>query len=64
MLESVPPYVETAIYGYFVLVAAIGCYLHGRYWLAARRTRGRDRDQPAAANVSAEERTDRPRTDG
>ena len=36
MLESVPPLVETAIYGYFLLVAAIGCYLHGRLWISAR----------------------------
>ncbi|SDK44070.1 hypothetical protein [Natronorubrum texcoconense] len=36
MLESVPPLVETVIYGYFLLVAAIGCYLHGRFWVSAR----------------------------
>ncbi|SDQ20785.1 hypothetical protein [Natronobacterium texcoconense] len=38
-LPAVPPAVELAIYGYFVLVAAIGCYLHGRLWFGAR---GRD----------------------
>lgn len=41
MLESVPPLVETAIYGYFVLVATIGCYLHGRFWIGSRN-RNRD----------------------
>ncbi|ELY46867.1 hypothetical protein [Natronorubrum tibetense] len=44
MLESVPPLVETAIYGYFLLVAAIGCYLHGRLWISAR---SRNRDELA-----------------
>lgn len=36
MLESVPHYVEAAIYGYFLLVAAVGCYLHGRLWIGRR----------------------------
>lgn len=36
MLESVPQFVETAIYGYFVLVAALGVYLHGRLWFGRR----------------------------
>lgn len=36
MLESVPAPVEAAIYFYFVVVAAIGCYLHGRLWLSHR----------------------------
>lgn len=44
MLESVPPLVETAIYGYFVLVAAIGCYLHGRLWFGSRNRPDRSDD--------------------
>ncbi|WP_170972314.1 hypothetical protein [Natronorubrum halophilum] len=31
--------VETIIYGYFVVVAALGCYLHGRLWIAYRQNR-------------------------
>ena len=42
MLESVPPYVETAIYCYFAVVAAIGCYLHGRLWFGSRNRRRSD----------------------
>ncbi|MDQ2052351.1 hypothetical protein RBH26_17935 [Natronolimnohabitans sp. A-GB9] len=47
MLETVPYYVEAAIYAYFLLVAAIGCLLYGRVWVAQRRTRERS----AAATV-------------
>ncbi|ADD05676.1 uncharacterized protein Nmag_2107 [Natrialba magadii ATCC 43099] len=35
-MDPVPVYVETAIYGYFLLVCAIGCFLHGRLWLGTR----------------------------
>lgn len=45
MLESVPPFVEAAIYCYFAVVAAIGCYLHGRLRIGARnRTSGASDD--------------------
>ncbi|ELY90198.1 hypothetical protein C483_11838 [Natrialba hulunbeirensis JCM 10989] len=40
-MEPVPVYVETVIYGYFVLVCAIGCYLHGRLRFGSR-TEGRE----------------------
>lgn len=43
MLETVPAPVETAIYTYFVVVAALGCYLHGRLWIAYRQNRERNR---------------------
>ncbi|WP_201294024.1 hypothetical protein [Natronorubrum halalkaliphilum] len=46
MLESVPPVVEAAIYCYFVAVAAIGCYLHGRAWLRYRNRDARIDEQP------------------
>lgn len=39
-LESVPAYVETAIYLYFLVVAGIGCFVHGRLWLGARSGSG------------------------
>ncbi|EMA41872.1 hypothetical protein [Halobiforma nitratireducens] len=48
-VPAVPPAVELAIYGYFVLVAAIGCYLQSRLWLSARRTGTSD---PVATNHS------------
>ncbi|MFC4541181.1 hypothetical protein ACFO5R_04465 [Halosolutus amylolyticus] len=38
MLESVPAYVELAIYCYFGLVAAIGLSVHVRLWHQYRRT--------------------------
>ncbi|ELY50642.1 MULTISPECIES: hypothetical protein [Natronorubrum] len=48
MLESVPAPIEAAIYLYFVVVAAIGCYLHGRLWLTHRsQHRSSESDQPA-----------------
>ncbi len=37
MLESVPAYVEFAIYCYFGLVAAIGLSVHVRLWHRYRR---------------------------
>ena len=37
-ISSVPPVVELAIYGYFLLVAAIGCYINGRLWLGNTRS--------------------------
>ncbi len=45
MLESVPAPVEAAIYLYFVVVASIGCYLHGRLWLTHRRQAPGDDDR-------------------
>lgn len=36
MLESVPAFVETAIYLYFAAVATMGLYLHGRLWRTSR----------------------------
>ncbi|WP_306055296.1 hypothetical protein [Natronococcus wangiae] len=36
MLESVPAAVETAIYLYFLVVAAIGLSLHWRLWRVSR----------------------------
>ncbi|MDG5821143.1 hypothetical protein [Natronococcus sp. A-GB7] len=39
-MEPVPAHLETAIYGYFLFVAAVGCYLHLRIRTSARRTRG------------------------
>ncbi|WP_394740584.1 hypothetical protein [Natronococcus roseus] len=38
-MEPVPAHLETAIYGYFLFVAAVGCYLHLRI-LANDRGRG------------------------
>ncbi|WP_256375008.1 hypothetical protein [Natrialba sp. SSL1] len=38
-MDPVPVYVETVIYGYFVLVCAIGCYLHGRLRFGSRAGR-------------------------
>ena len=43
-MEPLPLHVETAIYLYFGLVAAIGCYLHGRLWLASQRGESRGDD--------------------
>ncbi|AGB36118.1 hypothetical protein [Natronococcus occultus] len=43
-MEPLPTHLETAIYGYFLLVAAVGCYLHLRIQASARRTRD---DEPA-----------------
>ena len=44
-ISSVPPFVELAIYGYFLLVAAIGCYLNGRLWLGSGRSDGESGDE-------------------
>ncbi|RKD93364.1 hypothetical protein [Halopiger aswanensis] len=41
---AIPPYVEVVIYLYFVAVAAIGCYLHGRLWFGARNVADRSGD--------------------
>ncbi|WP_247003807.1 hypothetical protein [Halosolutus gelatinilyticus] len=38
MLDSVPAYVEAAIYCYFGLVAVLGCYLYHWLWRDARST--------------------------
>ena len=57
MLESVPAYVEAAIYLYFVAVAAIGCLLHGRLWISHRRNRDRDGNRGTPAD-------ERPQLDG
>ncbi|MFU8867465.1 hypothetical protein [Natronococcus sp.] len=35
-MEPVPASLETAIYGYFLFVAAVGCYLHLRIRASAR----------------------------
>ncbi|ELY46587.1 hypothetical protein [Natronorubrum sulfidifaciens] len=53
MLESVPVSVEAAIYLYFVAVAAIGCYLHGRLWLG-HRGRNRTSDSKRATTQTDE----------
>ncbi|MDG5757755.1 hypothetical protein QA600_00155 [Natronococcus sp. A-GB1] len=48
-MESVPVHLETAIYSYFLFVAAVGCYLHLRIRATARsRTdeTARDTERP------------------
>ncbi|MDJ1431340.1 hypothetical protein [Halostagnicola sp. A-GB9-2] len=37
-LGMIPEYLETAIYLYFVVVAAIGLFLHRHIWRGYRRT--------------------------
>ncbi|WP_293032147.1 hypothetical protein [Natronococcus sp.] len=51
-MESVPAHLETAIYGYFLFVAAVGCYLHLRI-----RARG-DRKVRGEETARDGERTD------
>ncbi|WP_195893049.1 hypothetical protein [Halopiger djelfimassiliensis] len=41
-MEPLPPAVEPVIYCYFLLVAAVGCYLHARLWIGARGPGGGD----------------------
>ncbi len=36
MLESVPAYVETLIYGYFLTVGTVGLYVSTKIWLTGR----------------------------
>lgn len=36
MLESVPAYVETLIYGYFLAVGTVGLYASTKIWIAGR----------------------------
>ena len=46
-MESLPVFVEPAIYLYLLGVAALGCALYGRLWLTARRSRDLE-DGPAS----------------
>ncbi|WP_168927068.1 hypothetical protein [Natronorubrum aibiense] len=50
MIESVPTPVEAAIYLYFGVIAAVGCYLHGRLWLSHRGQRVVTSDRTAATS--------------
>ena len=47
MLETVPPLLETVIYGYFLVVASIGCYIYGRLWFGPRARADRSDDGSA-----------------
>ncbi|WP_161493164.1 hypothetical protein [Natrarchaeobaculum aegyptiacum] len=46
MIDPISPQLEVVIYGYFVVVAGIGGYLHVRLWKAWRRNRRGERASP------------------